>query len=99
MHEKKNTIIYRKTFLVTLTSISLGPASFRKAYVLTLHTALPPCLPAAPLSSIPFASPQGSTATANLIKLTAIKIRLNYCEALHWHPRSILNQKSRRLIV
>lgn len=53
----------------------------------------PRCVPFIhPLS----ASPWGSTATANLIKRTTIKIRLNYCKAAHWHPRSILNKKKKR---
>lgn len=38
-----------------------------------------------------------SATTANLIKLTTIKIRLNYCKAVHWHPRSILNLKKKAL--
>lgn len=40
--------------------------------------------------------PRRSAAAANLIKLTTIKIRLNYCKAVHWHPRSILNLKKKK---
>lgn len=51
----------------------------------------PSILPPPSLSSVPFSSSQWSTETANLIKLTTIKIRLNYCKPLHWYPISILN--------
>lgn len=57
----------------------------------------PPRLPpAVSHSSVRFVGPWGSAATANLIKLTTIKIRLNYCKAVHWHPRSILKLKKKK---
>lgn len=63
---------------------------FPQSFLPTLLVSLP---------FVPFASPRGSTAMANIIKLTTIKITPNYCEPLHWHPRSILSWKRGRLIV
>ncbi len=61
---------------------------------LVFHPLILLSLPAS--SQLPFIHPLCHTTEiydcrANLIKLTTIKIRLNYWEALHWHPWSILN--------
>lgn len=80
-------------------SLFLGPDWPWWVHVPSPPSSYPPS--PSPTRRVPFIHPRsvgpwGSAATANLIKLTTIKIRLNYCKAVHWHPRSILKLKKRR---
>lgn len=70
-------------------------ASFLQGTLCSITHPFPPSMLAS-LLSIPFTNPWESVATTILIKLTAIKIRLNYCKLLRWHRRSILKFKKKK---